>query len=222
MLSQRFEGTITGLGSIKTTRTRVYSASNRQLALENGWPFRRFGGGSGSAPAAPPSPLDALSSISQSLTGAPPACPRTSALIRTRLIDINRQRDHTTAQQRRKTVEKPPEDAGKALLPGEAAQRHQQGQSPANHEQRELCQGVLDALRPVQSTCDQRAPVGLRAGGRWSADRWQQTAERQRADGPSSPQAGHRAGQGRARAGRARARGRHGTWRAPAARPAIA
>eukprot|EP01045_Picozoa_sp_COSAG04_P023746 COSAG04_NODE_2867_length_3446_cov_28.508515_5_plen_126_part_00 len=48
-LAQRPKTVTTGLGSIKTTWMRVYSASNRLLGLENGWPFRRFGGG-----AAPP------------------------------------------------------------------------------------------------------------------------------------------------------------------------
>ena len=52
-LPQRSKTVTTGLGSIKTTWIRVYSASNRLLGLENGWPFRRFGGGA----APPPSPL---------------------------------------------------------------------------------------------------------------------------------------------------------------------
>ena len=52
-LPQRSKTVTTGLDSIKTTWIRVYSASNRLLGLENGWPFRRFGGGA----APPPSPL---------------------------------------------------------------------------------------------------------------------------------------------------------------------
>ena len=35
-LPQRSKTVTTGLGSIKTTWIRVYSASNRQLGLENG------------------------------------------------------------------------------------------------------------------------------------------------------------------------------------------
>ena len=50
------------------------------------------------APPSPLSPLGALSHISQSLTDAAPGCPRTSALIKAHLIDINRQRGHATAQ----------------------------------------------------------------------------------------------------------------------------
>ena len=106
-LPQRSKTVTTGLGSIKTTWIRVYSASNRLLGLENGWPFRRLGGGA-APPPSPLSPLGALSHTSQSLTDAPPGCPRTSALIKARLIDINRQRGHATAQQLRKTAEKPP------------------------------------------------------------------------------------------------------------------
>eukprot|EP01045_Picozoa_sp_COSAG04_P022426 COSAG04_NODE_2534_length_3968_cov_2.070561_2_plen_385_part_00 len=60
-LPQRSKTVTTGLGSIKTTWIRVYSASNRLLGLENGWPFRRFGGGA----APPPSPL----------LSWPPECP---------------------------------------------------------------------------------------------------------------------------------------------------
>ena len=75
-LPQRSKTATTGLGSIKTTWIRVYSASNRQLGLENGWPFRRFGGGA-TPPASPLSPLGALSHISHSLTDALPGCPRT-------------------------------------------------------------------------------------------------------------------------------------------------
>ena len=51
---------------------------------------------------------------------AAPGCPRTSALIKAHLIDINRQRGHATAQQLRKTAEKPPAEAGKVLLPAGA------------------------------------------------------------------------------------------------------
>ena len=57
-LPQRSKIVTTGLGSIKTTWIRVYSASNRLLGLENGWPFRRFGGGA-APPPSPLSPLDA-------------------------------------------------------------------------------------------------------------------------------------------------------------------
>ena len=49
-LPQRSKTVTTGLGSIKTTWIRVYSASNRLLGLENGWPFRRFGGGAAPTP----------------------------------------------------------------------------------------------------------------------------------------------------------------------------
>ena len=46
-LPQRPKTITTGLplGSIKTAWIRVHSASNRLLGLENGWPFRRLGGG---------------------------------------------------------------------------------------------------------------------------------------------------------------------------------
>ena len=49
-LPQRSKTVTTGLGSIKTTWIRVYSASNHLLGLENGWPFRRFGGGAAPTP----------------------------------------------------------------------------------------------------------------------------------------------------------------------------
>ena len=52
-LPQRSKTVTTGLGSIKTTWIRVYSASNRLLGLENGWPFRRFGGGTRGGRSAP-------------------------------------------------------------------------------------------------------------------------------------------------------------------------
>ena len=63
-LPQRSKTVTTGLGSIKTTWIRVYSASNRLLGLENGWPFRRFGGGAAPPPHRP-SRLLALSRTSR-------------------------------------------------------------------------------------------------------------------------------------------------------------
>ena len=63
-LPQRSKTVTTGLGSIKTTWIRVYSASNRLLGLENGWPFRRFGGGA-TPPPHRPSRLLALSRTSR-------------------------------------------------------------------------------------------------------------------------------------------------------------
>ena len=50
---------------------KMHTAPIRLLVSENGWPFRRFGGGA-APPPSPLSPLGALSHISQSLTDAPP------------------------------------------------------------------------------------------------------------------------------------------------------
>ena len=164
-LPQRSKTVTTGLGSIKTTWIRVYSASNRLLGLENGWPFRRFGGGA-TLPPSPLSPLGALSHISQSLTDAPPGCPRTSALIKARLIDINRQRGHATAQQLRKTAEKPPAQAGKVLLPA-GAPNGTSRRSPRRTPSRASCAGALWVflLQPGAPATNARRlePVG---GGR--------------------------------------------------------
>ena len=164
-LPQRSKTVTTGLGSIKTTWIRVYSASNRLLGLENGWPFRRFGGGA-APPPSPLSPLGALSHISQSLTDAPPGCPRTSALIKARLIDINRQRGHATAQQLRKTAEKPPAEAGKVLLPA-GAPNGTSRRSPRRTPSRASCAGAfwVSLLHPGAPATNERRlePVG---GGR--------------------------------------------------------
>ena len=164
-LPQRSKTVTTGLGSIKTTWIRVYSASNRLLGLENGWPFRRFGGGA-APPPSPLSPLGALSHISQSLTDAPPGCPRTSALIKARLIDINRQRGHETAQQLRKTAEKPPAQAGKVLLPA-GAPNGTSRRSPRRTPSRASCAGAfwVSAMQPGAPATNERRlePVG---GGR--------------------------------------------------------
>ena len=138
-LPQRSKTVTTGLGSIKTTWIRVCSASNRLLGLENGWPFRRFGGGA-TPPASPLSPLGALSHISHSLTDALPGCPRTSAIIKARLIDTNRQRGHATAQQLRKTAEKPPAEPGKVLLPA-GAPNGTSRRSPRRTPSRASCAG---------------------------------------------------------------------------------
>eukprot|EP01045_Picozoa_sp_COSAG04_P006779 COSAG04_NODE_340_length_16315_cov_1278.534410_14_plen_211_part_00 len=100
------------------------------------------------------------------------------------------------------------------------AQRHQQAQPPPNPGPCELCRGVLGVPPAARRTCDQRAPVGAcgrgQAGGQQTV-RWQQMAEGQRANGPSCRQVGRHADQGQTQAGRACARGRHDTWRAPAA-----
>ena len=41
-------GVKTPKGTPRRPRIRVYTAPNRLLGSENGWPFRRFGGGAGS------------------------------------------------------------------------------------------------------------------------------------------------------------------------------
>ena len=206
-LPQRSKTVTTGLGSIKTTWIRVYSASNRLLGLENGWPFRRFGGGA-APPPSPLSPLGALSHTSQSLTDAPPGCPRTSALVKARLIDINRQRGHATAQQLRKTAEKPPAEAGKVLLPV-GAPNGTSRRSPRRTPSRASCAGAfwVSAMQPGAPATNERRlePVG---GGRQVVSRPSGAADGQgqRADGPSCRQVGRHADQGQAQAGRACAR----------------
>ena len=216
-LPQRSKTVTTGLGSIKTTWIRVYSASNRLLGLENGWPFRRFGGGA-APPPSPLSPLGALSHISHSLTDALPGCPRTSAIIKARLIDINRQRGHATvdaatAQNGRETTS----GGRKSAAASGGAQRHQQAQPPPNPEPCELCRGVLGVPPAARRTCDQRAPVG--ACGRGQAG-GQQTVRCSRWPGGSAPTS--RAA-GRSAATRIRARHRpggraHGAATAPGER----
>ena len=46
-------GVNTPQGTPSRPRTRAYTAPNRLLGSENGWPFRRFGGGAGSGGGAP-------------------------------------------------------------------------------------------------------------------------------------------------------------------------
>ena len=201
-LPQRSKTVTTGLGSIKTTWIRVYSASNRLLGLENGWPFRRFGGGA-APPPSPLSPLGALSHISQSLTDAPPGCPRTSALIKARLIDINRQRGHATAQQLRKTAEKPPAQAGKVLLPA-GAPNGTSRRSPRRTPSRASCAGAfwVSAMQPGAPATNERRlePAG---GGRQVVSRPSGAADgrgaaRQRAELPAGrPPRGSGPGTGR-------------------------
>ena len=195
-------------GTPRRPRTRAYTAPNRLLGSENGWPFRRFGGGATPPPSAL-SPLGALSHISQSLTDAPPGCPRTSALIKARLIDINRQRGHATAQQLRKTAEKPPAQAGKVLLPA-GAPNGTSRRSPRRTPSRASCAGAfwVSAMQPGAPATNERRlepagggrqvvsrPSGA-ADGRGAARRWAElpAGRPPRGSGPGTGREGVRTG----------------------------
>ena len=162
-----------------------------------------------SAPPSPLSPLGALSHISQSLTDAPPGCPRTSALIKARLIDINRQRGHATAQQLRKTAEKPPAEAGKVLLPA-GAPNGTSRRSPRRTPSRASCAGAfwVSLLQPGAPATNARRlepagggrqvvsrPSGA-ADGRGAARRWAElpAGRPPRGSGPDTGREGVRTG----------------------------
>ena len=149
-------------GTPRRPRTRVYTAPNRLLVSENGWPFRRFGGGAGSGGGAPRPSRARLCAP----TNASPSRPDPPTLIRRRLVDSDHRRPRQAALQRRKTAEKRLKETGKALLPREAAQRHQQGRSTQRSGPAQPSQGRFGAVPPVWPTCGQPAPSQMRVGGR--------------------------------------------------------
>ena len=71
-----------------------------------------------------------------------------------------------TALERLETAEERLKETGKALLPREAAQRHQQGRSTQRSGPAQPSQGRFGAAPQAWPTCGQPAPSQMRAGGR--------------------------------------------------------
>ena len=149
-------------GTPRRPRIRVYTAPNRLLVSENGWPFRRFGGGAGSGGGAPRPSRARLCAP----TNASPSRPDPPTLIRRRLVDSDRRRPRQAALQRRKTAEKRLKETGKALLPREAAHRRQQGRSTRRSGPARPIPGRAGAVSLTRPACDQPAPSQMRVGER--------------------------------------------------------
>ena len=147
-------GVNTPQGTPSRPRTRAYTAPNRLLGSENGWPFRRFGGGAGSGGGAPRPSRARLCAP----TNASPSRPDPPTLIRRRLGDSDHRRPRQAALQRRKTAEKRLKETGKALLPREAAHRRQQGRSTRRSGPARPIPGRVGAVPLTRPTCDQPAP----------------------------------------------------------------
>ena len=141
---------------------RAYTAPNRLLVSENGWPFRRFGGGAGSGGGAPRPSRARLCAP----TNASPSRPDPPTLIRRRLVDSDHRRPRQAALQRRKTAEKRLKETGKALLPREAAHRRQQGRSTRRSGPARPIPGRVGAVPLARPACDQPAPSQMRVGER--------------------------------------------------------
>ena len=153
---------INGLGVVKNPWVHVRFASNPQPARENGWPFRRFGGGAGSSGGAPRPSRARLCAP----TNASPSRPDPPTLIRRRLVDSDRRRPRQAALQRRKTAEKRLKETGKALLPREAAHRRQQGRSTRRSGPARPIPGRAGAAPLARPACVQPAPSQMRVGER--------------------------------------------------------
>ena len=149
-------------GTPRRPRTRAWTAPNRLLVSENGWPFRRFGGGAGSGGGAPRPSRARLCAP----TNASPSRPDPPTLIRRRLVASDHQRPRQAALQRRKTAEKRLKETGKALLPREAAHRRQQGRSTRRSEPARPILGRAGAVSLTRPACDQLAPSQMRVGER--------------------------------------------------------
>ena len=149
-------------GTPRRPRIRVYTAPNRLLVSENGWPFRRFGGGAGSGGGAPRPSRARLCAP----TNASPSLPDLPTLIRRRLVASYHQRPRQAALQRRKTAEKRLKETGKALLPREAAHRRQQGRSTRRSGPARPIPGRAGAVSLTRRACDQPAPSQMRVGER--------------------------------------------------------
>ena len=186
-------------GTPKHPRIRVYTAPNRLQVSENGWPFRRFGGGVGSAQ--PPLSRDCTRLCAPNNTCLSRSDSPT--LIRRRLIDPDHRQSRQTALQRRKTAEKRLKETRKALLPREAAHRRQQGRSTRRSGPARPIPGRFGAVPPAWPTCDQPAPSQVRVGGRRAgglgADRGSQSSGqpgRVAADRPLRAEEGERGREG--------------------------
>ena len=92
--------------------------------------------------------------------------PDPPTLSRRRLIDPDYRQARQTTLQRLKTADERLKETGKALLPREAAQRHQQGRSTQRSGPAQPSQGRFGAVPPVWPTCGQPAPSQMRVGGR--------------------------------------------------------
>ena len=141
---------------------RAYTAPNRLPVSENGWPFRRFGGGAGSGGGAPRPSRARLCAP----TNASPSRPDPPTLIRRRLVASDHRRPRQAALQRRKTAEKRLKETGKALLPREAAHRRQQGRSTRRSGPARPIPGRVGAVPLARPACDQPAPSQMRVGER--------------------------------------------------------
>ena len=149
-------------GTPRRPRTRAWTAPNRLLVSENGWPLRRFGGGAGSGGGAPRPSRARLCAP----TNASPSRPDPPTLIRRRLVASDHQRPRQAALQRRKTAEKRLKETGKALLPREAAHRRQQGRSTRRSGPARPIPGRVGAVPLARPACDQPAPSQMRVGER--------------------------------------------------------
>ena len=203
-------------GTPRRPRIRVYTAPNRLLVSENGWPFRRFGGGAGSGGGAPRPSRARLCAP----TNASPSRPDPPTLIRRRLVASDHRRPRQAALQRRKTAEKRLKETGKALLPREAAHRRQQGRSTRRSGPARPIPGRAGAVSLTRRACDQPAPSQMRVGQRGGEVGWGQIGQPEPwAAGAMGRRPAVARGRGQARAGGRAAAGRRAARRAPAAPP---